>query len=47
MDVRPEVQYGICRLPDSLHIPIEQLDKKMDQVKQAMKEKNVTDKDGK
>ncbi|OBZ90731.1 Adenylyltransferase and sulfurtransferase MOCS3 [Choanephora cucurbitarum] len=45
VDVRPEVQYGICRLPDSLHIPIEQLDKKMDQVKQAMKEKNVTDKD--
>ncbi|KAI8337844.1 hypothetical protein EDC96DRAFT_450210 [Choanephora cucurbitarum] len=47
VDVRPEVQYGICRLPDSLHIPIEQLDKRIDQVKQAIKEKNVTDKDGK
>ncbi|KAI8365707.1 hypothetical protein BD560DRAFT_455156 [Blakeslea trispora] len=45
LDVRPEVQYGICRLSDSLHIPIEQLDKNMDKVKQVMKEKNVTDKD--
>ncbi|KAI8078940.1 uncharacterized protein B0P05DRAFT_541767 [Gilbertella persicaria] len=45
VDVRPDVQFGICSLPDSLHIPIEQLDKKMNLVKEAMEEKNITDKD--
>jgi adenylyltransferase/sulfurtransferase len=47
VDVRPKIQYSICSLPDSLHIPIEELESKMDTVKEAMKQKNISDKDGK
>lgn len=46
VDVRPKIQYDICHLPNSLHIPIEELPKEMHKVKEAMKEQNVTDKDG-
>ncbi|KAG1228271.1 hypothetical protein G6F68_007590 [Rhizopus microsporus] len=46
LDVRPKVQYDICHLPNSIHIPIDELDNKMDKVKEAMKEHKVTDKDG-
>ncbi|CEG69365.1 hypothetical protein RMATCC62417_05452 [Rhizopus microsporus] len=45
LDVRPKVQYDICHLPNSIHIPIDELDNKMDKVKEAMKEYKVTDKD--
>ncbi|RCH92710.1 Molybdenum cofactor synthesis protein 3 [Rhizopus azygosporus] len=45
LDVRPKVQYDICHLPNSIHIPIDELDSKMDKVKEAMKEYKVTDKD--
>ncbi|KAG1492640.1 hypothetical protein G6F46_010275 [Rhizopus delemar] len=45
VDVRPKIQYDICHLPNSLHIPIEELPKEMHKVKEAMKEQNVTDKD--
>lgn len=41
VDVRPQVQYGICSLPNSLHIPIDDLEKRMNEVEEAMKEKNV------
>lgn len=46
IDVRPEIQYGICSLPNSVHIPIDELDKRMNQVKQAMTEKKVTSDNG-
>lgn len=46
MDVRPTIQYGICNFPNSVHIPIEELDKRIDEVKQAMTEKNVQDENG-
>ncbi|CAO3699695.1 unnamed protein product [Rhizopus stolonifer] len=45
VDVRPKVQYDICHLPNSLHIPIDDLPKEIDKVKEAMKEQNVTDKE--
>lgn len=41
------MQFGICALPDSLHIPIDDLEKNIDKVKTAMEEKQITDKDGK
>ncbi|KAI7902200.1 uncharacterized protein BX663DRAFT_512078 [Cokeromyces recurvatus] len=47
IDVRPPVQFGICSLPNSVNIPIDQLENKMEQVKDLIKEKNLTDKDGK
>lgn len=34
-------------MPNSIHIPIDELDNKMDKVKEAMEEYKVTDKDGK
>lgn len=46
MDVRPEIQYDICSLPNSVHIPIEELDKRMDEIKQFMHEKDVNDDNG-
>lgn len=46
IDVRPKVQFGICSIPNSIHIPIEELEKRMDQVKETMKEKNVSDENG-
>lgn len=46
VDVRPKVQYDICHLPNSLHIPIDDLPKEISKVKDAMKEQNVTDKEG-
>ncbi|KAI7892066.1 uncharacterized protein EV154DRAFT_419373 [Mucor mucedo] len=47
IDVRPAIQYGICRLPNSIHIPIDELDKKMTLVKDMMVEKNVDSEHGK
>lgn len=46
IDVRPKVQFGICSLPNSLHIPIDELDKKLDEVKEAMAEKKVPSNNG-
>ncbi|KAG2201271.1 hypothetical protein INT47_006774 [Mucor saturninus] len=46
IDVRPAIQYGICRLPNSIHIPIDELDKKMTLVKDMMAEKNVDSEHG-
>lgn len=47
IDVRPKIQFGICSLPNSIHIPIEELEKKLDQVKQVKQEKKVKDENGK
>lgn len=47
VDVRPKVQFGICSLPNSLHIPIDDLEKRMNEVEEAMKEKNVDGENGK
>lgn len=47
MDVRPKIQFSICSLPNSLHIPIEELESKMDIVKDEMEQKKISDKDGK
>jgi adenylyltransferase/sulfurtransferase len=46
IDVRPKVQFGICSLPNSVHIPIDELEKRIDEVKQVMTEKNVQDENG-
>lgn len=36
LDVREKVQYDICSLPNSLHIPLRQLSRRVDEVKQAI-----------
>ncbi|KAI8582516.1 hypothetical protein K450DRAFT_227519 [Umbelopsis ramanniana AG] len=36
LDVREQVQYDICSLPNSLHIPLRQLSRRVDEVKQAI-----------
>ncbi|KAI9481271.1 MAG: hypothetical protein EXX96DRAFT_566085 [Benjaminiella poitrasii] len=45
IDVRPIIQFGICSLPNSVNIPIDQIENKMDQVKEMMKEKHLTGND--
>lgn len=47
IDVRPKIQYEICSLSDSVHIPIEELENKIDQVKEMMSEKEITSDNGK
>lgn len=47
IDVRPKVQFGICSLPNSVHIPIEELEKRMEEVKSLMEEKKVDSEHGK
>ncbi|KAI8085594.1 hypothetical protein BDF21DRAFT_486715 [Thamnidium elegans] len=47
IDVRPKIQFGICSLSNSIHVPIEELEKKLDQVKQVKEEKKVKDENGK
>ncbi|CAO3649963.1 unnamed protein product [Mucor hiemalis] len=41
IDVRPDVQFGICSLPNSMHIPIDELEKRMEEVETTMREKNL------
>lgn len=47
IDVRPAIQYGICSLHNSIHIPIDELDKKMDMIKDKMVENNIESDQGK
>ncbi|KAI8987117.1 hypothetical protein BDB01DRAFT_719634 [Pilobolus umbonatus] len=47
VDVRPKIQYDICRLPNSMHIPIDDLEKRMAEVKETMKKKNIESNNGK
>ncbi|KAG2234259.1 hypothetical protein INT48_002849 [Thamnidium elegans] len=47
IDVRPKIQFGICSLSNSIHVPIEELEKKLDQVKQVKEENKVKDENGK
>ena len=46
IDVRPDVQFGICQLPNSIHIPIDELEKRMSEVKDIMKETKVESDNG-
>lgn len=41
IDVRPDVQFGICSLPNSMHIPIDELEKRTEEVETTMREKNL------
>ncbi|KAL0138304.1 hypothetical protein V8B55DRAFT_1536904 [Mucor lusitanicus] len=41
IDVRPKIQFGICRLPNSINIPIDELDKHLDQIQQQQQGKDV------
>lgn len=47
LDVREPVQYEICHLPGSLHIPLRQLQKRMSEVKQEIQTRNLDGSDGK
>ncbi|KAH8552697.1 adenylyltransferase [Umbelopsis sp. PMI_123] len=40
LDVREQVQYDICHLPNSLHIPLRQLGRRVGEVKQAIEGRN-------
>ncbi|KAF1800350.1 hypothetical protein FB192DRAFT_1447684 [Mucor lusitanicus] len=40
IDVRPKIQFGICRLPNSINIPIDELDKHLDQIQQQQQGKD-------
>ncbi|KAL9541874.1 hypothetical protein MBANPS3_008888 [Mucor bainieri] len=39
IDVRPKIQFGICSLPNSVNIPIDELDKHLDQIQQQQQDK--------
>ncbi|ORY91127.1 hypothetical protein BCR43DRAFT_498546 [Syncephalastrum racemosum] len=43
LDVRSQVQYGICNLPGSLSIPLDCLEKQIPFIKQTMAEQNIQD----
>ncbi|CAO3628238.1 unnamed protein product [Cunninghamella blakesleeana] len=45
IDVRPTLQLDICKLPNSLDIPIDELDKRIGEVQSAIKENNLQGKD--
>ncbi|KAJ2956637.1 hypothetical protein NQZ79_g7551 [Umbelopsis isabellina] len=47
LDVREPVQYEICQLPGSYHIPLKQLKKRIDDVKQELESRNLAGSDGK
>lgn len=38
LDVRSKVQYEICQLPNSIHIPLAELEKRIPEVEEKMKE---------
>ncbi|KAI8373229.1 adenylyltransferase [Radiomyces spectabilis] len=42
LDVRPEIQYDICALPNSWNIPIDQLQKQIDKVQSKMQENTIS-----
>ncbi|KAI8096313.1 Molybdopterin-synthase sulfurtransferase [Halteromyces radiatus] len=45
LDVRPTLQLDICQLPHSLNIPIDELDKRMDELVNVMKQQSLEGKD--
>ncbi|KAG2173308.1 hypothetical protein INT43_004682 [Umbelopsis isabellina] len=45
LDVREPVQYEICQLPGSYHIPLKQLKKRIDDVKQELESRNLAGSD--
>ncbi|KAI9307565.1 hypothetical protein BJ944DRAFT_157798 [Cunninghamella echinulata] len=47
IDVRPTLQLDICKLPHSLDIPIDELEKRIDEVNQRMEQNTLQGKDGK
>jgi adenylyltransferase/sulfurtransferase len=47
LDVREPLQYEICQLPGSYHIPLKQLKKRIDDVKQELESRNLAGSDGK
>lgn len=42
IDVRPRIQFGICRLPNSVNIPIDELDKHLAQIQQQQQDRDGT-----
>lgn len=47
LDVREPVQYEICHLPGSLHIPLRHLKKRIDEVQQEIETRKLHASDGK
>ena len=47
LDVREPVQYEICHLPGSLHIPLRHLKKRIDEVQQEIETRKLDASDGK
>jgi len=47
LDVREPVQYEICQLPGSLHIPLRQLKRRVEEVKHEMESRNIEGSEGK
>ncbi|CEP13740.1 hypothetical protein [Parasitella parasitica] len=41
VDVRPKVQYSICSLPNSINIPIDELEKNLGQIQELREDKDV------
>ncbi|KAG0189923.1 Molybdenum cofactor synthesis protein 3 [Apophysomyces sp. BC1034] len=45
VDVRPDVQFDICSLPNSLNIPLDELEKRIGELKDKMDRENLTSDD--